>query len=413
VKEAILVQNLGKRFRRYQADRPWTFQDMVLRGFQGLRPREYFWALEDVSFAVQAGTMVGVIGRNGAGKSTLLRLIGGVGKSERGSIHLNGKVGALIELGAGFHPELTGRENLFINGIISGLTRREVQSRLDEIVQFAELEEFIDSPLRTYSTGMQMRLAFSIAVHIYTDILLVDEVLAVGDLAFQRKCLERIESMKKQGCAILLVSHDSGLVSQLCEEALWLEAGRLAAYGSAQTVVERFMQSIHFETKRRTPQGIGPRQLPDGTLLQVHENRFGSLEVELANVRFTGREGQPPLTLESGAALKIEMEYSAPHAVEAPIFGVALSREDGFIVYETSVSAEDLGVSTLQGRGKVTLCIDRLDLVGGQYFVDVGVYQKDWDYAFDYHWHAYSITLTGNQGSKGLLLPPQHWEHHR
>jgi lipopolysaccharide transport system ATP-binding protein len=413
VEAVISVENLGKRFRRYHVDRPWTFQDSVLRGFHGLKPREYFWALEDVSFTVQAGTMVGVIGRNGAGKSTLLRLIGGVGRPERGRIRLNGKVGALIELGAGFHPELTGRENLFINGIISGLTRREVHDCLDEIVQFAELEEFIDSPLRTYSTGMQMRLAFSIAVHIYTDILLVDEVLAVGDLAFQQKCLERIAFMKKQGCAILLVSHDASLVGKLCEEALWLEAGRLAALGPAQTVVDRFVHSMSLETQRRTPREFGSRRLPDGTLLKVHENRFGSLEVELVGIRFNGVEGKPPLILESGAALSIEMEYNAHHIVEAPIFGVALSREDGSIVYEANAFSEELGLPTLQGRGKVTLCIDRLDLAGGQYFVDVGVYQKDWDYAYDFHWHAYSISLTGNQYSKGLLLPPQHWEHHK
>src|SRR5215813_734064 len=189
---ALIVQNLSKQFRRYHPDRPWTLQEALLQGLRRTRPAEYFWALYEVSFNIAYGRMVGVIGPNGAGKSTLLRLIGGVGRPDKGTIRVHGQIGALLDLGTGFHPELTGRENVFVSGVITGLTRREVRERLDSIVAFAELEAWIESPLRTYSSGMQMRLAFSIAVHVEPAILLIDEVLSVGDHAFQQKSFARI-----------------------------------------------------------------------------------------------------------------------------------------------------------------------------------------------------------------------------
>ena len=252
MRDAVVVQNLGKRFRRYHLDRPGTLHEALLRGFKKLHPAEHFWGLHDVNFKVTAGSMVGVIGRNGAGKSTLLRLIGGVGRPDVGEIQVHGRVGALLNLGAGFHPELTGLENLYINGIIGGLTRREIESRLDAIVAFSELEDYMNSPLRAYSTGMQMRLAFSIAIHSQPDILLIDEVLAVGDLAFQRKCLERIAQVKAAGCAIILVSHDVGMIPELCEQAIWLRAGELAAYGPSAGVVAKYIAEADSEMHRAT-----------------------------------------------------------------------------------------------------------------------------------------------------------------
>jgi lipopolysaccharide transport system ATP-binding protein len=244
MEDAIVIEGLSKKFSRYRGNRPWTFQDLIASAGKKSPERDEFWALREVSFRLAAGRMAGIIGRNGAGKSTLLRLVGGVGEATQGRITTQGRIGALIDLGAGFHPDLTGRENVFINGVISGLTRREVAINFDSIVAFAELEEFIDSPLRIYSMGMQIRLAFSVAVHIQPDILLIDEVLAVGDAAYQKKCLERIAWFKAQGCAILLVSHDIGLVSRLCDEALWLEAGRVRAHGAPGEVVGQYLANI-------------------------------------------------------------------------------------------------------------------------------------------------------------------------
>jgi lipopolysaccharide transport system ATP-binding protein len=241
VRSSIIVHGLGKQFRRYHHDRPWTFQEVFQRGLHCIKPVDRFWALREVSFAVAPGRMVGVIGSNGAGKSTLLRLIGGIGRPDEGRVTVHGRLDALLDLGAGFHYDLTGRENVFVSGIINGLTRREVAKQFDSIVAFAEIEEFIDFPLRTYSTGMHMRLAFAVATHSHPQILLIDEVLAVGDVAFQRKCYERIDQFKAEGCAIVVVTHDTGTVARICDEALWLHAGRLVAHGAANEVVDQYM----------------------------------------------------------------------------------------------------------------------------------------------------------------------------
>jgi len=237
----IVVDSVGKSFRRFHTSRPRTLQEAVLQGLRGLRPVDRFWALRDVSFSVAPGKMVVIMGANGAGKSTLLRLIGGIGRPDEGQIHVNGRIGALLDLGAGFHPDLTGRENVYINGVISGLSRREVSRSFDSIVHFAELEDFIDSPLRVYSTGMQMRLAFAIAAHIEPEVLLIDEVLAVGDISFQQKCIQRIERFRSQGCTIVLVSHDPASIIDLCDEAIWLRAGKLVSHGDVTMVTDQYV----------------------------------------------------------------------------------------------------------------------------------------------------------------------------
>jgi lipopolysaccharide transport system ATP-binding protein len=238
---AIIVQGLGRQFRRYHLDRPWTLQEAVQRGLRRMAPVERFWALREVSFTVAPGRALGVVGPNGAGKSTLLRLLGGVGRPDEGTIEVHGRLGALLELGAGFHPDLTGRENLFINGLISGLTRSEVATRLELIVAFAELQDFIDNPLRTYSSGMQMRLAFAVAIHTDPEVFLIDEVLSVGDLSFQRKCLERIAELKCEGCTMVLVSHNPTMIRDFCDEAIWLRGGRLVAHGAPDVVVGQYV----------------------------------------------------------------------------------------------------------------------------------------------------------------------------
>jgi len=238
--QAILVQDLGKRFKRYHKDRPFTLQEAVVTGFGRLQPVDWFWALREISFSVPRGEVMGVIGANGAGKSTLLGLIGGIGRPEEGRLEVNGRIGGLLELGAGFHPDLTGRENVIVNGIICGLTRREIDQRFAEIVAFAELEAAINDPLRTYSTGMRMRLGFSIAAHTEPDILLVDEVLAVGDIAFQQKCLDRIRQFQKRGCTIVIVSHNTSQVREFCDRVIWLQAGRIQACDGPGLVVSEY-----------------------------------------------------------------------------------------------------------------------------------------------------------------------------
>jgi len=239
----IEAHDLGKRYPRYAVQRPRKFKEALFRGGRDLRPVETFWALRHVSLEVEAGKMLGVIGTNGSGKSTLLNLIGRLSRADEGTLAVRGRLVGLLDLGAGFHPDLTGRENVFINGVVTGLTRREVAERFDSIVAFAGVEAFIDSPLRTYSSGMRMRLGFAVMAHTRPEVLLIDEVLAVGDLAFQRACAARIASFKAEGSAIVFVSHDLGAVAEMCDEVLWLREGRVAALGPAGPTIDSYRQA--------------------------------------------------------------------------------------------------------------------------------------------------------------------------
>jgi lipopolysaccharide transport system ATP-binding protein len=240
----ITVRGVSKQFRKYPPQRPSTLHEALTRGFRKLRPSETFWALRDIDLDVPPGASMGLVGANGAGKSTLLRLIAQVGRPDTGTIEVRGQMSALLDLGTGFHPDLTGRENVVLGGVISGLSRTEVRRRFDEIVAFAELESFIDNPLRTYSTGMRLRLAFSVAALAEPEILIIDEVLAVGDLAFQHKCALHIERLKAMGCTMLVCSHDPGLIRELCDTAAWLEAGRIASIGPAEPVLDGYIHAL-------------------------------------------------------------------------------------------------------------------------------------------------------------------------
>ena len=401
---AIIVENVGKRYRRYHTAR---------RAPGAAAPEEHlskeFWALRNVSCRIERGSMVGLLGGNGAGKSTLLRLIGGVGRPDEGEIHTRGNIGALLDLGSGMHPDLTGIENAYLIGVIAGLTRAEVRKRLDAILAFAELEEFADSPLRTYSTGMQMRLAFAIAVHTDPEILLVDEVLAVGDLAFQRKCLDRIQQIRQQGCAILYVSHDTSSVRQLCDQALWLRLGDLVAAGPAEVVAEKYLAEMSAETRRRmraSGEQVG-RSGPPG--LKLGDNRFGTLEMEITQVRILDRGGQPVQAIESGDPLTVEVSYIAPKEIRSPIFKVSISSEERQDIFDVNTDTKTAAMPSVRGSGKIRLQIERLDLRPGEYFVNAGVYEASWSYGYDYHWHAYKLAVNSAVRQVGLLHSPHRW----
>lgn len=401
---AILVENLGKRFYRYHAKKPVTLMEAALSGLRRIQPMDDFWALRGISFEVAAGEMLGVIGHNGAGKSTLLQVLGKVAHPNEGRIKMRGRVGALLDLGAGFHGDLTGRENVVVAAIVAGLGRREVTRRFDQIVEFAELENFIDNPVRTYSSGMVMRLAFSVAVHTDPDILLVDEFLSVGDLAFQSKCLNRIKEMKAKGCAIVLVSHDVSQVEQLCDRALWLKKGTVMAYDAPTVVVGQYTMEMRRKTQELTPDRP-PQLTQSGAELRVNENRFGSLETEITNVQLLP---QPQLC--SGEPLCIEIDYQTNKPVDSAIFSLTISQENGEPCLDVNTLAMGISYIPLQEKGKIRLVIERLDLQGGKYFVNVGMYQQDWDYAYDYHRHAYPFTVGKQTVSQGILHPPMRWE---
>jgi len=404
MQDAILVENVGKHFQRYHAEKPITFMEAALKGFRRVKSVDEFWALRGISFTVAAGEMIGVIGHNGAGKSTLLQLLGKVAYPNEGCIKMRGRIGALLDLGAGFHGDLTGRENVFVTAIVAGLSKREVSHCFDQIVKFAELEGFIDNPVRTYSTGMMMRLAFSVAVHTDPDILLVDEFLSVGDLSFQTKCLNRIADMKKQGCAIVLVSHDVGQVERLCDRALWLKHGTVAAYGEPSVVSGQYAMEMRSQTQQRTPT-MPEKYTSAGTTLRVNENRFGSLDIEIEVVQLL-----PDPSIDSGDPLSIEIVYTNKSSIDSAIFNISISQADGKEIL--NVNTLNMGLPNIPLKDKGTLClqIDRLEIAAGSYFVNVGVYEQNWSYAYDFHWHAYPLIVNSTIESEGILTPPMRWE---
>lgn len=402
--EAIRVENLGKRFRRFHGDRPPTFKETVLKGFRTTGEVEYFWALRNVNFTVAYGEMLGIIGQNGAGKSTLLQIIGRVSYPDTGSVRANGRIGALLDLGAGFSPDLTGRENVLVTAIAAGLRRRDTLNRFDQIVEFAELEASIDNPLRTYSTGMQMRLAFAVAIHTDPDVLLIDEFLSVGDLGFQTKCLQRIRELKFLGCAIMLISHSPGQINELCDRAIWLRRGEIVLEGPPGVVTGRYGVETSNETMQRTPDQVpDPDTSTTGPALK--QNRFGSLEAEVTAVRLL-----PGNRILSGEPLEILFEYRTHRPIKSPIFNVSITQGgDGQACLDINTQAMGLTMPVLQGSGKASLSIGRIDLAGGEYWVNVGIYESTWAYAYDFHWAFYKLIVKSNYDFNGILSPPCRW----
>jgi lipopolysaccharide transport system ATP-binding protein len=408
VQDSIVVDGVGKLFRR-DRNRPRGIADYLVHGWRARHSSAEFWALRDVSVRVRRGQIVGVIGKNGAGKSTLLRLVGGIGRPTEGRITTSGRMRALLDLGSSFHHDLTGRENVFLAGVVAGLTRREVRERFDSIVTFAELEAFVDRPVRTFSSGMLMRLAFSVAVHTDPDILLVDEVLAVGDVGFQYKCVERIAEFKRNGCAILIVSHDTGAMEQLCDDILWLRGGRVEAYGRPKDVIDRYVGEAMAETRRRMAHDHPAARTSGGRELRMNDNRFGTLELEITTVRLLDDAGRTIEEIEPGDPLIVEMEYRCSRPIASPHFGLTISRPDGFSCYDITTAADGHVLPTLDGSGRIEIRLDRLDLVGGDYFVNVSAHEREWSYSYDSHWHVYPVRIRSARKDRGVLRVPHSW----
>lgn len=402
---SVLVKNVSKGFNRHGADRAWTLQERIARGLRRVSRPEYFWALRDVSFTVGQGRTVGLVGANGSGKSTMLRLIGGVGRPDAGDIQVNGRIGALLDLGAGFHPELTGRENCVMAGILNGLSRRETLERMDAIVSFAGLERAIDNPVRTYSTGMRMRLAFSVAVHADPDILIIDEVLSVGDVVFQQKCLDRISAFKASGCSILLVSHEAGVVADLCDDAVWLQYGRLMAAGAADDVVRDYMHHM-----RNGPTDDRPAVDRSSVAEEPASVALSASELHLSAVCICDERGEPRRELRSGEPVRIDLEYVASRQIDSPMFHVRIARQDGLVCLDLTTDHSSLETVSVQGRGRVSVWLDRLDVNSGRYLVSAGCHSHDWKQMYDQQADGWSFIVRGHETSEAVMDTPYRWE---
>lgn len=341
--------------------------------FRRNRVREEFWALKDVSFMVEHGETVGIIGPNGAGKSTVLKLISRIIEPTAGRVRANGRIGALLELGAGFHPDLTGRENIYLNGSLLGLSRAQIRRKLDDIIAFAEIERFIEVPVKHYSSGMYVRLGFSVAVHTDPQILLVDEVLAVGDAAFQRKCMERIDQMRREGVTVLFISHDAGMVQTICSRALWLDDGHLVADGSAEAVVARYLDHSWMHEQGTLKPGAG------------HERRWGSGEMQIVEVHLLDRSGREKQRFRVGETLTVEMRYRAERRVDHPVFGLAIHRGDGLHITGPNTQFAGYEIPWIEGEGVVQYTIPFLPLLEGIYFVSVSTHNWEDTRMYDYH----------------------------
>jgi ABC-type polysaccharide/polyol phosphate transport system ATPase subunit len=420
---AVMARDVAKVYRRFLHQNQFkTLKSALLRGslLSDLRPDQTFTALDGVSFEVPAGTTFGVIGENGSGKSTLLKLTAGITKPTRGELRVNGRVSALIELGAGFHPEISGRENVAINGIMLGLTRREVEERFDEIVAFAELERFIDAPVKTYSSGMYMRLGFAVAIHVDPDVLLVDEVLAVGDEAFTRKCLDKVGEFRRRGKTIVLVTHSLGLVEKMCDEALWLRQGRVADRGDPKRVVDAYLTYVAGGEEALLSREHGhPASAPEVTAAPAPEpmaeetgyrqGRWGSRDVEITAVRLLDDRGQERHVYVPGESLTVALDLRAPREVDDFVFGVGLFTAAGVSVYGTNTDLEDFTPRRCAGVAEVRIVLEALRLVEGTYLLDVAAHRRDGT-PYDYHRGLYSFRVKSRIKDVGVYRPPHRWE---
>jgi ABC-type polysaccharide/polyol phosphate transport system ATPase subunit len=389
----ILLEDVGRRFRVYPK-RNMTLKEAIVRR-RDLKPTD-IWALRDVSLHVEPGRSVGFVGRNGSGKTTLLRLIAGIFGPTMGRVAVGGSVGSLLELGAGFHPDFTGRENVYLSGSIYGLKRRVIDERLEEIVEFAELDRFIDFPVRTYSSGMQMRLGFAIAVHVQADVLLLDEVFAVGDEAFQRKCVARIIEFTSQGGTLCFVSHAASAVEHLCDRAVLLRGGRIEYDGDTEEALRRYHAQLADEES--------PPELGAGL------QEWGSGEVRVAGLAVEGADGISRDHFVSGEPISVRLLLETEHSVPPPKLSLELRDLSGALL---GASQQDLGELGWDGTpgvvGQVRFAVDRLPLAEGTFQLGVTIVDAEGSHRYHRLDRAAQFLVSGADDSRGPLLFEGAW----
>ena len=417
---AIAVEGLSKAYRRMGPGfRLRTLKSALLEGslVRGLLPEEAIVALDGVSFTVGKGEAFGLIGSNGSGKSTLLKLVAGILRPDAGTVRVDGRVAALIELGAGFHPEISGRENVYINGAVLGLSRREVDARFDSIVEFSGLADFIDEPVKTYSSGMYVRLGFAVAIHTVPDVLLVDEVLAVGDEAFTHRCLRKIEELLASGRTLLLVSHSLSLMETICDRVLWLDGGQMRLVGEPRRVTDAYRQAVAEEEGRRHQEQKARRDeigaaapaapAPPADVAGEEPRRWGSRQAEIVAVRLLVG-GEERYHLESGEPVALELTVEAREPLDDFVFGVALSTPRGTEVWGTNTDLEGFRPRELSGRVRALVECPELLLAAGEYVVDVAVHSRE-GAPYDYHKAVLSFSVTAPDAAIGLYRPRHAW----
>jgi ABC-2 type transport system ATP-binding protein len=388
----VVVENVSKKYRLYR-ERNNSLKIAIMRG--GRAKVDMFWALQDVSFEVYEGSTTGLIGENGSGKSTMLKCLARILRPDTGSVSVTGKMSALLELGAGFHPELSGRENVFLNGAILGLKQKELAAKFDDIVDFAGIGQYIDEPVKNYSSGMYVRLGFSVAINVEPDILLVDEVLAVGDEAFQRKCLERFADLKNSGKTVIIVSHSMGSVINMCDHVIWFKKGRKMADGDPRQVVEAYTGSITLSEHRPTETG----------------DRWGSGEARIERVTLLDRSGGQTTRVGSGEPLTVRLWYATSQPVERPVFSVSLQTLQGVVISNPTTREGGEVPEKLDGSGWVDLVLERFPILPGTYDITASLTDFTLAHPYDVRRNVLRMDVDrkGPVETNGILSLGGHW----
>lgn len=379
---AIEVSGLSKKFR-LATERRDSLKERFVRGSGRY---DEFWALRDVSFEIPRGSTFGLIGHNGSGKSTLLKTLAGIYRPTEGSVVVDGRISALLELGAGFHGELSGRENVYLNGAILGLSRKQIDDAMDDIIAFAGLEEFIDTPVKVYSSGMYVRLGFSIAVTVDPEILIVDEIIAVGDEEFQRKCFDHLYELRRRGTTIVLVSHSLGIVADLCDHAAWLDRGRLKAVGPARDVIDKYLGDVN---KKEADAHAGTPAADEGD--GGRSARLGSGEVRINKVEFLDAQGHASGFLSTGEPCTVRLHYQAATELPSVTFGISFTHESGVIVSGPNSGYGDLALAVAAGAGHVDFDMRELVLQPGTYLVSAAAVDRG--HTYDYRDRAFELRV--------------------
>jgi ABC-type polysaccharide/polyol phosphate transport system ATPase subunit len=389
---AVQADSVSKRYRIYH-NKSRTLKEAI---FRGRGQYEDFDALSDVSVTVHQGESVGILGANGSGKSTLLKLIARIIRPDRGRVTVNGTVSALLEVGAGFHPEYTGRENIYLYAALLGLNRAEINARFGQIVEFSGLERFIDNPVKNYSSGMYMRLGFAVAIHVDPDVILIDEVLAVGDAAFQRKCLERIADLRGAGRTIVFVSHDLRTMRELCQRALWIDQGRVMVDGPADRSIALYGQS------QQEPAQVS-------TLDADRLRRWGSREAQIDGMRLLDQDARPVDALEHGQPGAIEVVLSCQQYISGLSLGVAVFKRDGTYCMGLSTGYEGLTADLRPGSHAFRLEFASQALAPGSYLVDLGAFEHQTGHVYDFHSRGHVLEIRGDGHGEGIFIAPHRW----
>lgn len=421
---AIEVRGVRKKFKIYY-DKSSSLKERVL--FRNRSRYEEKWILKEINFEIKKGEAIGLIGSNGCGKSTILKMLARILYPTEGTIEMKGRVSSLIELGAGFHPDMSGRENIFTNASIFGLNRTQIQNRLDDIIKFSELEEFIDNPVRTYSSGMYMRLAFSVAIHVDADILLIDEILAVGDVNFQKKCFERLRTLKKEGVTIVIVSHVMEQIRNICSRAIFIEDGCIYKEGKAAEIADLYMNKMEQKQLEKIERDFQdeiakrknnilehrpdlPGMLPEFCCKGA--KREGSLEIYFTNAVILNAHGKQTMFFQIGEPMEICMYYHARKLNEKINFIINISRDDGMYCFGTSAlsGAHAQAKIESQKNGKAKMVIESNNLLKGRYLVDIGI-QDMQEYKYDYIYNAMEFRVEDKSSkAAGIVYLPGYWE---